>query len=189
MCGLLAACDVTFLNTLVTNRRYNCSRCNSPVLTCCRRPQQLVDIRSNHRTKVSIHGVVMQCYIISIMLTRDSFFNMFTQLCYCLFWDHLFISSLSFVFYSSYYVSPPLLSEFFAPRYQPLTNPPSCCSSWHIIHVIFNYLWPRLIPSAGWVWEPNNIALYKSQSPSVWICLSQSYHRVCKLKKKFQESS
>jgi len=116
----------------------------------------------------------MQCYIVSIMLTRDSFFNMFTQLCYCLFWDQLFVSSSSFspfVFCSSYYVSPSLLSKFSAPYYQPRTNPPSICSSWHIIHVISNYLWARLIPSAGWAWEPSSIALYKSQSTSVWISL------------------
>ena len=129
---------------------------------------------------------VMQCYIISIMLTRDSLFSTFSQLCFCLFWDQLFIfsSSSSLVFFGSYYVSPSLLSRFSEPHYQPRTNPPSIFSSWHIIHVISNYLWSRLIPSAGWVWQPSSIAVYKSQSISVWISLSQRYHHVCKFRKK-----
>jgi hypothetical protein len=152
---------------LVTNRRY---KLFTPELTTERR--------------YPIYGSVMQCHISRVILTTDSLFSTFSQLCFCLFWDQLFMfSSSSLVFFCSYYVSPSLLSEFSAPHYRPRTNPPSICSSWPIIHVISNYLWARLIPSTGWVWQSSSITLYRSQSTSVQISLSQSYHRICKFEK------
>ena len=52
----------------------------------------------------------MLCYFVATMLTRYYFFSRFSQLCYCLFWHQLFLSS-SFYLCGSSSVSPSLLSE------------------------------------------------------------------------------
>jgi len=184
---MLAVCDVTYHNMLVTNRWYNCTRCvdlsHTPTTACW---------PTNWPSNEGIQYMELQRSVTSLVSCwREIHFPARSvNYVFCLFWDRLFIfsSSSSFVFFGSYYVSLSLLAEFSASHYQPRTNPPSVCSSWHIIHVISNYLWARLIPSAGWVWELSSMALYKSQSTSVWISLSQSYHRFASSRRKFQES-